>query len=195
MVRCLAKHMLLLRTVEKEGFKSLVRMFDPRYELSSRKYLTKKANPTLYSTTRATVEMEIATAAFFSATTAMWSSNTSEPYISYTIHFISEDWELRSRCLETLYLPQDHTGENITEALTHILESWSLDAKQQVCLTTDNGTNILAATVELGWTRLSCFGHNLNLGVTNAIKDEPRISRAVGVCKKIVTSFSHRWKK
>ena len=77
----------------------------------------------------------------------------------------------------------------------HILESWSLDAKQQVCLTTDNGTNILAPTVGLGWTRLSCFSHNLNLGVTNAIKDEPHISRAAGVCKKIVTSFSHRWKK
>ena len=38
-------------------------------------------------------------------------------------------------------------------------------------------------------TRLACFGHNLHLGVTNAMKDDSRLSRALGVCKKIVSSF------
>ena len=44
-------------------------------------------------------------------------------------------------------------------------------------------------------TRLVCFGHNLHLGVINALKDDSRLSRALGVCKKIVSSFSYSWKK
>ena len=97
--------------------------------------------------------------------------------------------------METLYLPQNHTGINIADALESILESWSLKSEQQVCITTDNGSNMVAAITRLGWNHLYCFGHNLNLAVTNAIKDDPRITRAVGVCKEVVQHFSHSWKK
>ena len=40
-----------------------------------------------------------------------------------------------------------------------------------------------------------CFRHNLHLAITNAIKDDSRISRAIGVTRKLITSFSHSWKK
>ena len=193
--RCIAKDMMPLCTVEKEGFRNLVHTLDPRYDLPSRKYLTTKALPDLYSKTREAVMAEVSNAQFFSGTTDMWSSSSMDPYISFTVHFISDDWKLSNYCLETLFLPQDHTGENIAEVLESILESWNLKVDQLVCLTTDNGTNMVSAASLLGWTRLSCFGHNLNLAVTNATKDDTRISRAVGVCKKIVTSFSHSWKK
>ena len=42
---------------------------------------------------------------------------------------------------------------------------------------------------------MSCFGHSLNLAVTNAIKDDARLYVALGVCRKIVSSFSSSWKK
>ena len=71
--------------------------------------------------------------------------------------------------------------------LESILESWNLKTDQLICLTTDNGSNVVSAASTLGWTVLSCFGHNLNLAVTNATKDDARISRAIGVCKIIVT--------
>ena len=54
---------------------------------------------------------------------------------------------------------------------------------------------MVAAITKLGWSHLSCFGHNLNLGVTNAMKEEDRITRAVGVCKKVVQHFAHSWKR
>ena len=62
----------------------------------------------------------------------MWSSQTTEPYMSYTVHFVTDDCELKSRSLQTLYLPQDHTGENIAEALKETLESWEITAAKQV---------------------------------------------------------------
>ena len=79
--------MMPLRTVEKEGFKSLVYALDPRYELPSRKYLTTKALPDLYSKTREVIVKEVSKAQFFSGTTDMWSSSMMDPYISYTVHF------------------------------------------------------------------------------------------------------------
>ena len=164
-----------LCTVEKEGFRSLIHALDPRYELTSRKYLTNKALPDLYSKIREGVMAEVSKAQFFSGTTDLWSSSTMDPYISYTVHFITDDWKLSSYCLETMFLPQDHTGENIAEVLESILESWNLKIDHKVCLTTDNGANVVSAASILGLTRLSCFGHNLNLAVTNATKDDVRI--------------------
>ena len=50
---------------------------------------------------------------------------------------------------------------------------------------------MVAAITKLGWSYFSYFGHNLNLGVTNAMKEEDRIIRAVGVFKKVVQHFAH----
>ena len=33
----------------------------------------------------------------------------------------------------------------------------------------------------LGWNGFSCFGHNLHLEITNAMKDDDRISRAIEI--------------
>ena len=80
--------------------------------------------PKLYAQTRDVVSVEIKSTEFLTATTDMWSSYTTEPYLSYTVYFVGEDWKLESQCLQTLYLPEDHTGENIAAALRETLESW-----------------------------------------------------------------------
>ena len=72
------------------------------------------------------------------------------PYMSYTVYFIDSVWKLRSRhCLLTLFLPEDHTGDNNAEAMKLTLGSWDLDSSKQVCLTTDNGNNIVRAAQQL----------------------------------------------
>ena len=131
---------------------------------------------------------------YFSSTTDLWSSHGLVPYFSFTVHYIDSCWQLRSRCLHTQFLPQDHTGENIAEAMETTLDSWSLPMEKLVCLTTHSGSNIINAASRLNWTRLSCFGHNLHLAITSSIKDDHRCSRAIGVCHKIVSAFSQSWK-
>ena len=61
---CIAKDMLPIRIVEKEGFKTLVKKLDLRYELPTRKYMSKKAIPDLYSVTRQFVQSQIGTTEF-----------------------------------------------------------------------------------------------------------------------------------
>ena len=65
--------------------------------------------------------------------------------ISYTIHYINDNWQQCNKCLQTRYLPEDHTGANLAEAMKSALEMWGLEATNQICLTTDNGSNIISA--------------------------------------------------
>ena len=192
---CIAKDQMPIYSVEKAGFKALLRALDPRYELPSRKYFSQTAIPKLYAMTRDTVATELKQIKFFSATSDLWSSTTMEPYISFTVHYIDDTWALRSRCLQTLFIPEDHPAENIAESLQSTLESWGLSDHQLLGFTSDNGRNIVKAARDMGWQRLSCFGHNLDLAIMSSLKNEARVNRALGVCRKIVTGFSHSWKR
>ena len=123
----------------------------------------------------------------------MWSSSTMEPYMSYSVHFINDECILQSRCLQTLFVPKDHNADNLNYVPTETLAQWNIEADQQVCITTDNGSNILCATtVRLMWTQLSCFGHNLHLAVVNSIKDESRVQHCLGLCRKLVSVMKKR---
>ena len=107
---------------------------------------------------------------YISGTADMWSSPSLQPYLSYTIHFVGNDWRLKTRFLQTLYLPQGHTGENIADTLLETLQSWNLDPTKRTCVTTDNGSNMISAVSNhLKLIRLSCFSHNLNLAVENSM--------------------------
>ncbi|KAJ4942487.1 hypothetical protein JOQ06_012353 [Pogonophryne albipinna] len=61
-------------------------------------------------------------------------------------------------------------------------------------MTTDSGSNMIKALKDNAWPNLQCFGHRLHNAIENGVKD-PRIGRAIGVCKKAVSAFSYSWKK
>ena len=115
-------------SVEKPGFQQLLKEFDPQYVLPSLKYFSKIAIPTLYAKTCEKVVSEIGRVQFFSATTDLWSSSGMTPYMS---HYIHSDWTLQSKCLQTQFIPEDHTGENRAEAMQTTFDSWNLDASNQ----------------------------------------------------------------
>ena len=190
----IAEDGLPLYSVEKSGFKKLIAVFDPRYEIPSRNYFSRTGIPALYASTRDKVAQEIQAAKYFSATTDMWSSVGMKPYISFTVHFLDSNWKLQSRCLQTAFMPEDHTADNIVVALTDVLDAWQLNSSRLVAITTDSGSNIVSACKKLDWVRLSCFGHNLHLAIKKATNDS-RCTRAIAVCKKIVSAFSMSWKK
>ena len=79
-------------------------------------------------------------------------------------------------------------ADNLSAALSDVLDAWQLRSAKQVAITTDNSSNILLACSNLDWLRLSCFGHNLNLAVRKSVSDS-RCVHALAVCKKIVSAF------
>lgn len=155
----IAKDMVPIQTVERDGFRYVVRTLDSKYEMPGRKYFIQKCLPELYTEVRGTVLQEMGNIEAYSATTDLWSSRTTEPYLSLTIHFIGDDWKLRSRCLQTAFFPDDHTGAIIANGLREALSAWGLDESRLVCMTTDSGANMIRALEINKWTRLACFGH------------------------------------
>ncbi|XP_060788758.1 E3 SUMO-protein ligase ZBED1-like [Neoarius graeffei] len=189
----LAKDMIPFKAVEDEGLKRLLKVVDPRYELPNRKLFSNTAIPRLYTECREKLERQIQKVQFFATTSDLWSSRTSEPYLSLTIHYI-DNWKLCSATLQATYFPDDHTGEIIAQGLRDALESWGLKEENMTCMTTDSGTNMVKALELNNWTCLPCFGHRLHLAIENSAKDH-RVVRVTLVCKKVVSAFSFSWKK
>ena len=72
---------------------------------------------------------------------------------------------MNSYCLQTHFIPEDHTWVNIKDHLIESLAGWSLNLEKQATMTTDNGANVKLACELLHWIRLSCFRHNLDLSI------------------------------
>lgn len=192
---CIVRDVMPVYTVDKTGFRAMIQALNPRYQLPHKDYFSRVAIPSMYENTREQISLKMKKEAhYFSATTDLWSSCTSEPYLSLTVHYIDTEWNLQSHCLQANYMPEDHTGEQLQDALSTSFDEWNLDSRKLVAITTDNGSNIKLACQLLKFKRLSCFGHNLDLAINKGLKDS-RIDRVLGLCRKVIASFSYSWKR
>ncbi|KAK1876960.1 Zinc finger BED domain containing protein 1 [Dissostichus eleginoides] len=184
--------------VEKPAFQEMLQTFDKQYELPKKTFISQTAIPSLYNQVKDKVLKELKDISFYSATTDMWSSSNMTPYMSLTVHYITDDWTLQSKCLETRFIPDNHTANILAENLqsAQSLADWALEESKLACITTDNGANIVAAIRQLGWPWLNCFGHNLHLAVSHGLdSDKDRTARAMGVCRNLVNTFNLSWLK
>lgn len=107
-----------------------------------------------------------------------------------TIYFLDSTYQLKAYLLETVEFPDAHTGANIAEELQEILKRWKLTQNKLSAVTTDNGTNIVAAFEITKWRRMSYFSHILQLAVKVVLK-LPEVSRALARCRHLVAHFNH----
>ena len=98
---------------------------------------------------------------------------------------------MRFKNLQTLHFPGSHDHSNLCEALASSTKDWCIDIKKQVVVfTTDSGSNVVKALVEMNILRLPCVGHTLNLAVQKALQVRQAVT-AIGRCRKLVAHF-HR---
>ena len=81
----------------------------------------------------------------FSATSALWTSAATEPHKMLTDDFIDKTWNLQPPCLDTVQVFADHIGQNIVDAIMDIFDNWQVSTNKSVAVTTDGGSNIVAA--------------------------------------------------
>lgn len=82
-----------------------------------------------------------------SLTTDIWTSRQTRGFITVTVHYIDNEWKMKSAVLETARLKNDHTAENIAEELTRICTNWDILDKVST-IVTDNGANIVSAVTK-----------------------------------------------
>ncbi len=87
--------------VQNEGFKHMLKVLEPHYDIPSRTHFSEKIVPDLYEQEKKKVVDELSRASSVALTTDGWTSRGTESYVTITAHFITADWEMRSPVLQT----------------------------------------------------------------------------------------------
>lgn len=178
--------------VASQTFINMIKTFNPRYMVPSRKHFSKTVIPKLYNDVVENIKKELLSADGNDVciTTDCWTSLAKMPYIAVTAHFIGDEWNFKSVCLSCTGFEDNHTSENITRILKDILSDWNLDAEKVTCYTTDNASNIIKAISMLDIPHMPCFGHTINIGINKAFQI-PVVERALSRLKKLQSTVAH----
>ncbi len=178
--------------VQNEGFKHMLKVLEPRYDIPSRTHFSEKIVPDLYEQEKKKVVDELSRASSVVLTTDGWTSRGTESYVTITAHFITADWEMRSPVLQTRPLYESHTGTHLAQVLTQAVEEWKINRPStNIPVTTDNAKNQINAVNEAGLgPQIGCFAHAVNLASQKGISVN-RMDRLLGRIRKVVSYF-HR---
>ena len=132
---------------------------------------------------------------YVTLTTDHWTSLGNQAYMTVTAHYINVDWELRSAVLQTVLMPERHTGTNIATRLENCVDEFQIPKNNVVAVVRDGAANMGAAMGQLherglDWKSVECVGHTLQLAVKAGIhlsSFEDMLSK----CHKLVGHFKH----
>jgi hypothetical protein len=115
-----------------------------------------------------------------------WTSANQIPFQGVVAMWISEEWELETRLIDLTHLPGSHTGANIAESFSSVLDEYGI-WKKLLAVTTDNASNMDTMFKKLDEyaevkdslfnskdLRIRCLAHILNLSckdIINAVSD------------------------
>lgn len=85
-------------------------------------------------------------------------SRGTESYVTITVHFIDDTWEMNAYVLQTRAMHDSHTGAHMAEVLQGASGEWSLTEKDPVVVT-DNATNMILAVELTGFQHIRCFAY------------------------------------
>ena len=212
--QCIARMMALdyqpYSLVENRGFRELMAVLEPRYELPSRTTFSRRLLPELYNKTRLAVERQLSRdftghgdesisdyvttgngIPAFSFTTDCWTSSAMDPYISFTLSYLSVDFSLHAVALENRPLSGSHTADVILDSLEKSMDSWNLPHEIPIFCVRDNGANIKAAIRKSDWFDLACFAHTLQLAIGDAKAACEGVEGMLTKCRRLVTQYHH----
>ncbi|XP_050065162.1 E3 SUMO-protein ligase ZBED1-like [Aphis gossypii] len=186
--------MMPYNVVDREGFQLYTRALCPSYKLPSRRTLTDRRIPDLYKETKLVFENILSNLSFFSLTTDCWTSVSNKPFMTVTCHYLNTEFKLDNVCLGCQELIENHTSENLSDALQLMLLEYNKDIDISIgAITTDHGANILKAIKNVDVPHVPCFGHSFNTAVKNVFKLE-QVKSTIDRIKSIQNNFAYSWK-
>lgn len=126
-----AKGTMPFQIVEKPWFFRLMKKAVPQYKVQSRSYFSSNKVPAHVQGGKS-LQCE-GTAGrgclWFGATTDC--GDGGEAFMSFTVHYISSDWKLKSHCLGTLYFLEDPTAEHLKEMMENMPLEWKIKKERR----------------------------------------------------------------
>ena len=132
---------------------------------------------------------------FLAVATDIWTSRANDAYLSLTMHFVDNSWDMISCVLAIAPFPDHHTAVNIVEKVKQVMEVCNLEINRLLAVVHDQCSNMQLAGEMLceesgNCQSLSCSAHRLQLCVEEGLAIST-ISQAIGAAKKLVAHFRH----
>ncbi|XP_025190395.1 zinc finger BED domain-containing protein 1-like, partial [Melanaphis sacchari] len=168
-VKMIAEDLQPVSIVENSGFRHLVKLLDSRYQIPSRRAISRTIIPNMYDEVKNKIQVVLNDAKYISVTTDIWTSINTDSFITITVHFFPKlDINLKTFVLCTKKLTKSHTAVYLSQILTTELNKFDILHKV-VAIVTDGGRNINVAVRLMNIQHIPCTAHKLHLVVRNAL--------------------------
>ncbi|EZA57990.1 Zinc finger BED domain-containing protein [Ooceraea biroi] len=119
-----------------------------QYPLPCRTYFSETIMPQLYENLKTCIREKLTDATYISFYTDIWTcSANNEAFISLTAHFIrSDNMQREIYVLNAKHFLGSHTGVNIGQILSGIMEEWHISSNQIHLILRDNASNMIIET-------------------------------------------------
>ena len=123
-VEFVARDLRPLSIVDGKGFKQLLNYIEPGYKVPSHTHITnlcqKKFREVKQDVSALLENKRVA------LTTDIWTSRSTQAYLIITAHYLTDDWTMVSKVLQTREMPERHTGIHISERIQEATREWKL---------------------------------------------------------------------
>ena len=178
-------------STEVESFIELLNTLEPMYNIPGRLRMKNIITGDLYTSVEAQVAEIVATSAYISMTTDLWTcDHAKHAYISLTAHCIFPNFTRQCIVLNAEPFPESHTSENITEYITKMIEEYDIPRYKVNCIVSDNAPNMLKGIKDSGYQGLPCFAHTIQLVINKSVFQQATVKDLLKKSKAIVGHFS-----
>ncbi len=186
LITMIAQDLQPVSIVEDAGFLKFCGALDKKYQVPTRKHVRNVLLPAKFEKVQGQVKDKIRLAEVVSITGDLWTSTTNSSFLSITCHW----WDPKTDKLDSAILDCNrvegrHTAAMIQEEVEKVLEDYTIKDKI-LTVVSDNGANVVRAVKDMGYRRLPCFAHSLNLVVTDSIKAVPKVQDARDKVSRVV---------
>ncbi|XP_065651218.1 E3 SUMO-protein ligase ZBED1-like [Hydra vulgaris] len=119
----------LLSIVDNKHFFKMLGLFDSKYKLSTRQRFSCEIVPLKFESFKIKVMHLLNETEFRHLTTDGWTSQASLSYIGATIHFVDQNFCLKSIRISLKQSPNAHTSLYLKEQIELILNKWKINDK------------------------------------------------------------------
>ncbi len=130
----IAKDLRPYSVVDNQGFCTMLKVFEPRYSVPSRRYFSDTAIPALYRETTAHILESLSNTDRVAITCDAWTSISTDSYVTITAHYITDECKLTACVLQTQAMNESHTGTNVAELLQSVANAHTLNLASQRAL-------------------------------------------------------------
>ena len=173
------------RIVEDEGFVAFLGLACPAYDPPSRITLARYIRQ-LYESEHKRVKDALESIEFCAITTDGGTSSDATSFQDTNVHYIDEDWQLKSHCLAVTENKEAHTAVNYRQNVDEVLDEFAIKGKV-VKAVIDNENKMKASFDKK--ERTGCMAHIIHSSVSEGYKKATVVKEVIEKNQKIATKY------